>query len=66
MPICRVSECIIHKIRHTLLRVRKRGREGISEDLRHIIHQDTKEEFIDAFNAFQTKWKNIYPYVTRS
>ena len=65
-PYAEFQSCIIHKMRHTLLKVRKKDRENISEDLKHIVHQDTKEAFLNAFNMFQSKWKRTYPYVVRS
>ena len=65
-PNAEFQSCIIYKMRHTLLKVRKRDRDAVSEELRHIIHQNTKEAFIEAFNAFQTKWKKVYPYIVRS
>jgi len=65
-PHAEFQSCMIHKMRHTLLKVRKRDRDAVSEALRHVIHQNTKEAFIDAFNAFQREWKKVYPYIVRS
>ncbi len=65
-PNAEFQSCIIHKMRHTLLKVRKRDRDAVSEELRYIIHQNTKGAFVEAFDAFQTKWKKVYPYIVRS
>ena len=53
-------------MRHTLLKVRKMDRDAVSEDLKHMVHQSTKQEFIKSFNEFKTKWGKVYPYMVRS
>lgn len=58
--------CLLHKVKRTLSKVRKRDREAVSEDLKKVYRKRTKEEFMKAFSQFKETWKGKYPEVIAS
>ncbi len=58
--------CLLHKVKRTLSKVRKRDREAVAEDLKKVYRKRTKEEFMKAFSQFKEAWKKKYPEVVAS
>jgi transposase-like protein len=60
-PKADVQRCVVHKVRHTLNRVRKKDREEVAEDLKAIYRSFTHSQAEEQFYMFQEKWQNKYP-----
>jgi len=60
-PLADFQSCILHKVKGTLKRVRKRDREALAIDLKKIYRQNSKEGFIEAFKKVKEVWGKIYP-----
>jgi transposase-like protein len=58
--------CLLHKMRNTLNKVRRRDREAVGEDLKRICSQPTKEAFEDEVRRFQREWGQRYPGIGKS
>ena len=60
-PLADFQSCILHKVRGTLKRVRRRDREALAVDLKKIYRQNSRERFIEAFKEVKGVWGKIYP-----
>jgi putative transposase len=58
--------CLLHTVKRVLLKVRKRDREAVAEDLKKVYRKSSKEEFLKAFEEFEKSWGEIYSQVTSS
>lgn len=59
-PKADVQRCVVHKVRNTLNKVRKKDQIEVAEDLKLIYRATTKEAAIQAFREFEKKWSKKY------
>ncbi|MGG3737921.1 IS256 family transposase [Aeribacillus pallidus] len=59
-PKADVQRCVVHKVRNTLNKVRKKDQIEVAEDLKLIYRATTKEAAIQAFHEFEKKWSKKY------
>jgi len=65
-PKADFQSCLLHRIKQSLAKVRKRDREALAEDLHKVVHQREKSRFECSFKEFQEVWNRIYPEVISS
>ncbi|WP_018248291.1 IS256 family transposase [Orenia marismortui] len=65
-PKADIQRCVVHKLRNTASKVRKKHLEDIMDDLKPIYKALTLEQAEKALNEFIAKWQSIYPEVTDS
>ena len=65
-PRADFQSCILHKVRHSLNKVRIRHRTAIKEDLKGIYRQKDEAGFKEAFIRFKHEWGKLYPEIIRS
>jgi putative transposase len=56
-----VQRCVIHKVRNTLRRVRKKDQFEMAEDLKLIYRSPNKKIALEMFQQFESKWSGKYP-----
>lgn len=65
-PRADFQSCLVHKVRSSLNKVRKRDREAVSQDLKRIYRQPDEAGFLRAWEDFKKKWGFLYPEVIKS
>lgn len=65
-PMADFQSCILHKIRSSLSKVRKKHREAIAEDIQQVYRQRDEAGFKSALASFCQEWGALYPEVTKS
>jgi putative transposase len=65
-PKADVQRCIVHKVRNTLHRVRKKDQFEAAEDFKLIYRAPNKEWALQMFQQFQSKWSGKYPKEVQS
>lgn len=65
-PRADFQSCLLHKVRNTLLKVRRRHREALKEDLKRVYRQRDEAGFRQAFQGFKQEWGRTYPEVISS
>ena len=60
-PKADVQRCVVHKVRNTLSRVRKKDQFEVAEDLKLIYRAPNKEMALQMFQQFESKWSSKYP-----
>ncbi|MED4953080.1 IS256 family transposase, partial [Bacillus cereus] len=65
-PKADVQRCVVHKVRNTLNRVRKKDQFEVAEDLKLIYRAPNKEIALQMFQQFESKWSNKYPREVQS
>nr|WP_250645199.1 transposase [Anoxybacter fermentans] len=65
-PKADVQRCIVHKVRNTITKVRKKHINEITEDLKTIYNAPDMEYARKALEEFCNKWEQIYPKITQS
>ena len=65
-PLADFQSCILHKVRNSLSKVRKKHREAIAEDLQQVYRQRDESAFKQALTVFCQEWRLLYPEVTKS
>ena len=60
-PQAKFQSCIVHKLRNTMLYVKKKDRESVLRDLKTLYKAQSKEEAYKSLNTFAGKWFKIYP-----
>ncbi|PBB04570.1 MULTISPECIES: IS256 family transposase [Salimicrobium] len=65
-PKADVQRCVVHKVRNTLNKVRKKDRSAISEDMKAIYRSNSKEEAEKQLDTFCDTWQKKYPKIARS
>jgi putative transposase len=65
-PKADVQRCVIHKVRNTLHRVRKKDQFEVAEDLKLIYRATNKEMALQMFQQFESKWSSKYPREVQS
>ncbi len=65
-PKADVQRCVVHKLRNTAAKVRKKHSNELLEDLKPVYKSPNLKFAEEALKAFQNKWENIYPTVVKS
>jgi putative transposase len=65
-PKADVQRCIIHKVRNTLNRVRKKDQLEVAEDLKLIYCAPNKKIALQMFQQFESTWSSKYPREVQS
>ena len=65
-PKAEFQSCILHKIRSSLRKVRKRDEEAVREELKKVYRSADKESFLKRWEGFKKRWEKIYPEVVKS
>lgn len=60
------QQCVVHKVRSTLPKVRKEDQEVVVRDLKRVYRTESREEAHAAWRAFVRRWGGCYPKVVRS
>ena len=68
-PKALLQKCVVHKIRHIIMKVRSKDKEHIAHDLRQIFDLDnpslTQKEGQKRIDSFLTKWVKQYPFLRK-
>ncbi|GEL07223.1 IS256 family transposase [Salisediminibacterium halotolerans] len=65
-PKADVQRCVIHKVRNTLNKVRKKDRFAISEDMRAIYQSNSDAEAKEELTSFCETWQTKYPAIAKT
>jgi len=65
-PRADFQSCVLHKVRNTLKKVRRRDREVVAEDLKRIYEAHNESLWRENFERFKRIWGRIYPEVIKS
>jgi putative transposase len=65
-PKVDVQRCVVHKVRNTLRRVRKKDQFEMAEDLKLIYRSPNKKIALEMFQQFESKWSGKYPREVQS
>lgn len=65
-PKADVQRCVVHKVRNTIRKVRKKDLPQLLEDLKSVYESVTKDQAMNMLDEFSTKWGKIYPKVVDS
>ncbi len=65
-PKCEHQLCIVHQIRNSLKFVSYKHRKALISDLKLIYQAYTENEAKEVLNAFDSKWSQQYPKITKS
>lgn len=65
-PKADVQRCVIHKIRNTMKKVRKKDLSEILQDLKSIYESPTQKQALSMLDEFSVKWRKRYPKVVIS
>jgi transposase-like protein len=65
-PKADIQRCIVHKVRNTIVKVRKKDTDEIVKDLKKIYKSPNREFAEKALEEFDLKWSKTYPKVTQS
>jgi putative transposase len=65
-PKADVQRCVVHKVRNTLRRVRKKDQFEMAEDLKLIYRSPNKKIALEMFQQFESKWSGKYPREVQS
>jgi len=65
-PKADVQRCVVHKVRNTLKKVKKKHTDEIVTDLKKIYKAPSREYAEQALNDLSSKWDKIYPHLAQS
>ncbi|RAK03908.1 transposase-like protein [Halanaerobium saccharolyticum] len=65
-PKADVQRCVVHKVRNTLHKVKKKHTDEIVTDLKKIYKAPSREYAEQALNDFSLKWDKLYPRLAQS
>lgn len=65
-PKADVQSCVVHKVRNTIRKVRKKDLSEILQDLKSVYESPTKDQAMIMLDEFSTKWGKLYPKVVDS
>ena len=65
-PKADFQSCVLHKVRASLNKVRRRDREKTSRDLKRIYQVNSKKEALLGLENLKRNWRRIYPELARS
>jgi len=57
----KVQRCQVHVARNVLAKVPKKLKEAVADDLRAIFYAPSKQEALEAFERFRSKWAKALP-----
>ena len=60
-PSAKWQLCVLHMVRDTLAKVRKKDREALAQDLKAVYRADTVKQAHRALRALEEKWAGEYP-----
>jgi putative transposase len=60
-PLADVQRCVVHKVRNTLNKARKKDQYELAQDLKRIYNVYDKEQALIGFQLFENKWAKKYP-----
>lgn len=60
-PLADVQRCVVHKVRNTLNKARKKDQYELAQDLKRIYTAYDKEQALVGFRLFEDKWAKKYP-----
>ena len=60
-PSSKWQLCVLHAVRDTLAKVRKKDREEMAQDLKAVYRADTVKQAHRALRALEEKWAGKYP-----
>lgn len=59
-PKADVQRCVVHKVRNTLSKVRKKDQTEVAEDLKKVYYSPTKKVALEQFEEIKEKWNKKY------
>ena len=65
-PKADVQSCVVHKVRNTIRKVRKKDLSEILQDLKSVYESTTKDQAMIMLDEFSIKWVKLYPKVVDS
>jgi transposase-like protein len=65
-PKADVQSCVVHKVRNTIRKVRKKDLSEIFQDLKSVYESTTKDQAMIMLDEFSIKWVKLYPKVVDS
>ena len=65
-PATQVQLCLVHMVRHSLSYVGWKERKAVAADLKAIYRAATEAEAAQALTAFEVKWDQKYPSISKS
>jgi len=65
-PNAEWQQCLLHKMRNTLAKVRKEDRGTVAWELRRIYLADSRKEAESAWHRFRVRWERKYPEAVRA
>jgi transposase-like protein len=65
-PLAEFQSCVLHKIRNTLNKVRKRDRALVAEDLKRMYETHSEGDWRAHFERFKRNWAKFYPEIIKS
>jgi putative transposase len=60
-PKADFQSCVLHKIKSSLAKIRKRDESAVIEDMKRIYMQENAEDFLKNFEVFTKNWSYKYP-----
>ena len=60
-PLAGVQRCVIHKVRNTLNKARKKDPYEMAHDLKRIYNANDMDQALIGFRLFEDKWEKKYP-----
>ncbi len=64
-PKADYQQCVVHKVRSSLRKVRYRDRREVAKDMRAIYTQPTEQMARQKLEEFKSRWESKYPQVVR-
>lgn len=65
-PNAEWQQCLLHKMRNTLAKVRREDRGAVALELKRIYLADSQKEAESAWRRFRARWERKYPEVVRA
>lgn len=65
-PKADVQSCVVHKVRNTIRKVRKKDLSEILQELKFVYESPTKNQAMIMLAEFSTKWGKLYPKIVDS
>jgi len=62
-PKADIQRCIVHKVRNSVAKIRKKDYQAFTESLKTIYEAPSKEQALIMLDEFNTKWSKIYPRI---
>ncbi len=64
-PRADYQQCVVHKVRSSLRKVRYKDRRNVAKDMKAIYTQPTEQMARQKLEEFKSRWENKYPQVVR-